>query len=261
MQDSASENTVSATETTINAVAESEAEYFNKYVGDDGEFDPFLEQGWATIRKRFETMIEPTRGLHLLDVGCGTGQSRQIYAAWADSYTGIDLSQKALARAQHKFPNDTWLYADACAMPFQDDSFDVVAFSSVLHHIPDYGLAVQEAFRVLKPGGKAFAYDPNILHPAMKLLRDPDSKFYTPEGVSPNERPLHPTALYRVFEVAGFHSIYQRGQSHIPYRAVAPKGLNAALTAYNVLDRLWEGVGLSKRYGTFVITTGIKPTR
>lgn len=261
MQDSASENAASVSKTIVNVVAESEAEYFNKYVGDDGEFDPFLEQGWATLRMRFETMIKPTRPLRFLDVGCGTGQSRQIYAAWAEPYTGIDLSQKALDRAKQKFPNDTWLYADACEMPFENDSFDVVAFSSVLHHIPDYGLAVQEAFRALKPGGKVFAFDPNILHPAMKLLRDPDSKFYKPEGVSPNERPLHPTALYRAFEVAGFQPIQQRAQSHIPYRAVAPKGLNAALTAYNILDRLWEGVGLGKRYGTFVITAGIKPIR
>jgi SAM-dependent methyltransferase len=244
-----------------NVVAESEAQYFDEYVGDDGEFDPFLERGWATIRNRFVQMIQPTKPLRFLDVGCGTGQSRQIYEQWAEPYTGIDLSQKALDQAKRKFPNDSWLCEDACDLPFENDTFDIVAFSSVLHHIPDYGLALKEAYRVLKPGGRAFAFDPNILHPAMKLFRDPDSKFYNPEGVSPNERPLHPTALWRAFEVAGFSPIQQRAQSDIPYRAVKPKGMNGALSVYNVLDRVWEGVGMGKRYGTFVITSGVKPIR
>lgn len=242
----------------INPAAESESEYFDSFVSEFGEFNPFKEQGWTTIRNRFEEMVQPKPGSRILDVGCGTGMSRQLYIRFASSYVGVDLSERAIAKAKADFPQSEWHVADACALPFADDSFDLVTFSSVLHHIPDFGRALSEAYRVLKPGGRAFAYDPNLLHPAMKLFRDPKSKYYNPVGVSPNERPLKPLELIRAFEVAGFENLKQRAQSHIPYRAVAPKGFNLFLGLYNALDVAWEGVGLGSRLGTFVITVGEK---
>ena len=242
----------------VNAAADSESRYFDSVVAEEGEFNPFLDAGWNTLRQRFETMIQPKSGSRILDVGCGTGQSRQLYIAHAGKYTGIDLSQNAVDTAAQRFPDSEWLRADACALPFADNSFDIVAFSSVLHHIPDFGRALSEAHRVLTPGGKAFAFDPNLLHPAMALFRDPKSRFYKPEGVSPNERPLHPRELWKAFEVAGFEELQQRAQSHIPYRAVMVQRLNAMLKAYNAVDYVWEAIGLGSRYGTFVITVGRK---
>ena len=242
-----------------NNVAESEGSYFDSFVSSEGEFNPFLERGWNTIRRRFIEMVSPKENSALLDVGCGTGQSFQLYDGYVSQrYVGIDLSQEALNRAKTRLPTQEWIHADACALPFADETFDIVAFSSVLHHIPDYGLAIAEARRVLKPGGKVFAFDPNILHPAMALFRNPESKFYNPVGVSPNERPLHPNALRSAFEAANLTNIKQRAQSDIPYRAVGPKEMNRFLALYNIGDRLWEGIGLGKRYGTFVITVGQK---
>src|SRR5262249_12950872 len=143
--------------------------------------------------------------------------------------------------------------------PFAAGGFDVVAFSSVLHHMPDFPAALAEARRVLRPGGRAFAFDPNLLHPAMALFRHPRSPLYTAAGVSPAERPLAPRALRAAFQAAGFVRLRQRGQSDIPYRSVAPKLLNAAIGAYNACDRLWERVGLGRWFGTFVVTCGCKP--
>ncbi len=51
--------------------------------------------------------------------------------------------------------------ADAEALPFDDESFDLVVGHAVLHHIPDVELAMREVLRVLKPGGRfAFAGEP-----------------------------------------------------------------------------------------------------
>ncbi len=247
------------TSARVNPSAESESQYFDNFIAESGAFNPFKEQGWNTIRTRFEDMVQPMPGSRLLDVGCGTGMSRQLYARFAAPYIGIDLSEKAIAKAKADFPESEWRVADACALPFDNCSFDIVTFSSVLHHIPDFGVALSEANRVLKPGGKVFAFDPNLLHPAMKLFRDPKSKYYNPNGVSPNERPLLPLELWRAFEVAGFGNLKQRAQSHIPYRAVAPKLMNTFLSAYNFADWLWEISGIGYRFGTFVITVGHKP--
>jgi len=204
-------------------------------------------------------MVPGGRIGRLLDVGCGTGQSRQVYADRAAGYVGIDLSFEALSRARRKGPAGCWGQADAGRLPFADGSLDVVAFSSVLHHIPDPVPALREARRVLKPGGRAFAFDPNLLHPAMALFRWPRSPFYVAEGVSPNESPLRPATLRRAFAAAGFEALRQRCQSGIAYREVAPRGMNALLGAYNAADRAFEAIGLGRWFGTFVLTCGRKP--
>lgn len=155
--------------------------------------------------------------------------------------------------AASRFPG-SWSQADACRLPFRAESFDLVAFSSVLHHIPDRLPALAEARRVLRLGGMVFAFDPNLLHPAMALFRHPCSPLYSAAGVSPDEQPLLPVALRRDFTAAGFAAIGQRAQSDIPYRTMAPRGLHSLLGLYNRLDRLWELSGLGRWFGAFVVT-------
>lgn len=195
----------------------------------------------------------------LLDIGCGTGQSRQIYADRATGYVGMDLSFHALAVARRKAPRVSWVCADACHLPFADASLGAIAFSSVLHHIPDFQPALVEAQRVLFSGGRAFAFDPNLLHPAMALFRWPRSPFYLSAGVSPNEAPLLPSVLKHGFAAAGFTEVRQRCQSGIDYREVAPRLINAGLALFNLADRVFDRVGLGRWFGTFVLTTGRKP--
>jgi ubiquinone/menaquinone biosynthesis C-methylase UbiE len=251
-------STPAAIQPSANSAADSERQFFDRLVGEEGEFNPFTDRGWRTLATRFREMADPPGGASLLDLGCGTGQSRRVYEGTFARYTGADLSPAAVEAAGIKFPDDTWVVADATRLPFPDGRFDVVAFSSLLHHIPDFPAAVREGNRVLKPGGVAFAFDPNVRHPAMALFRHPGSPCYLSQGVSPNERPLRPSVLRRAFLAAGFQDVRQRCQSDIPYRAVAPKLLNALLAAYNVADWIWERVGLGRWFGTFVLTRGVK---
>jgi SAM-dependent methyltransferase len=259
MAESKSEPAVLQSAPGVRSDAAIEAGFFDQLVAVEGDFNPFAQSGWDTLRRRFVEFVKPRPNLRVLDIGCGTGQSRQLYAACAGRYVGVDLASAALAIARRKFPNDEWSCCDARRLPFEPGSFDIVAFSSVLHHISDFENALGEAFRVLAPGGAAFAFDPNVLHPAMALFRHPKSPLYTSRGVSPNEAPLLPRRLRRGFEAAGFVAIRQRSQSDIAYREVAPRALNAALRAYNVLDHWFERVGLGRWFGTFVVTSGKKP--
>ena len=235
-----------------------EANYFDELVASEGEFNPFTDAGWRVLQRRFVDLARPRESMRILDIGCGTGQSRQLYTEYAASYTGIDLSEAALAKARSQFPDDEWLCCDARELPFESNSFDLVAFSSVLHHIDDFETALREAHRVLVPGGTVFAFDPNLLHPAMALFRSPRSPLYSSKGVSPNEAPLLPKTLRTKFERAGFIDIRQRGQSDIAYREVAPRLLNAGLKLYNFADHWFERVGLGRWFGVFVLTTGTK---
>jgi len=239
-----------------------DGEVFDRLVQEGGDFNPFTDRGWQTLARRFARAVpggSPGQGLRILDVGCGTGQSLRIYRERAGLYVGIDLSLGALRLAGSRFTGASWMQADALRLPFRTGSFDVVAFSSVLHHIGDRGAALAEARRVLAPGGWVFAFDPNLLHPAMLLFRHPRSPLYSSEGVSPDEQPLLPSILRHDFTAAGFSDLGQRCQSDIPYRKVAPRGLDALLAVYNRADWLWETIGLGRWFGTFVVTWAQKP--
>jgi SAM-dependent methyltransferase len=241
------------------STARRESAFFAAYVREHGRFNPFHDRGWATLARRFhEAVAELPAGGRLLDVGCGTGESRRIYAEWTRRYTGLDLSFGGLVVAHAGADASSWLAADGTSIPFPDASFDVVAFSSVLHHMPDMVGALREARRVLRGGGRIFAYDPNLRHPAMWLFRNPASPFYRPEGVSPDERPLRAEELRHAFAEAGLTVTAQRAQSDIPYRHVAISGFQLGLVLFNAFDSAWEHLGLGRRLGTFLVTAAIR---
>jgi len=244
----------------MNESSSIEREYFDTILSESGEFNPFRDSGWDTIARCFRQMVGELDNANILDVGCGTGESLRLYQTHCRLYVGIDLSTVALGHAHLRFGERSWVQADAFALPFVPGCMDVVAFSSVLHHLPRMGPALDEAMRVLRRGGRVFAFDPNVLHPAMALLRHPRSPIYLSQGVSPNERPLHPRTIREAFSVAGLTDLKQHAQANIAYRKVAPRLINLFLTAYNLFDRLLDLSGLGRVFGPFVITSGRKPS-
>ena len=97
------------------------------------------------------------RAERVLDAGCGTGS---LLFELADNpahhaLTGIDASD-VYAVAARKAANDPRikvLHGDACAMPFEDSSFDAALSQLVLQFVPQPGEAVAEMRRVVRPGG------------------------------------------------------------------------------------------------------------
>jgi demethylmenaquinone methyltransferase / 2-methoxy-6-polyprenyl-1,4-benzoquinol methylase len=83
-----------------------------------------------------------------LDLGTGTGAgARAIRQRFADAdVVGADLSAEMLAEARKLAPEITFVQADASDLPFDDESFDLVAHSNMIP-FPD------EVARVLRPGG------------------------------------------------------------------------------------------------------------
>lgn len=99
-------------------------------------------------------------GKKVLDIGCGPGWYTVNYARGKAEVVGVDLTEKAVELAS-KFLNHENLdngrveQADAQNLPFEDNRFDLVASSGVLHHVPDIMSAFREVKRVLKPDGEA----------------------------------------------------------------------------------------------------------
>jgi SAM-dependent methyltransferase len=100
-----------------------------------------------------------TRGLRVLEIGCGLATDGAQFAKAGADYTGVDLTDAAIDLARTRFEvsglKGEFRVADAESLDFPDASFDLVYSHGVLHHTPDMARAVAEIHRVLKPGGRA----------------------------------------------------------------------------------------------------------
>lgn len=100
-----------------------------------------------------------SRGLDVLEIGCGLGTDGAQFAKAGANYTGVDLTEAAVDLARRRFHlfnlPGTFRVADAEQLDFPDKSFDLVYSHGVLHHTPDTANAVREVHRVLRPGGRA----------------------------------------------------------------------------------------------------------
>ena len=96
---------------------------------------------------------------HILDIGAGTGNwYRAIRRRLPPDtrYIGIDQSSGMVSRLEESVGLDPWaevLTADAQSLPFADHSFDWVGAHYMLYHVPRIEDAVNDAWRVLRPGG------------------------------------------------------------------------------------------------------------
>ena len=99
-----------------------------------------------------------SRGLKVLDVGCGNGYVLFQYARHGAEVTGVDLTQTAVELSLKRFAlaqiSGTFLQVDGSKLPFPDNSFDIVCSMGVLHHVSDPKPMVDDISRVLKPGGQ-----------------------------------------------------------------------------------------------------------
>jgi len=93
----------------------------------------------------------------VLDVGCGDGMVAQMLSPRADSYVGVDRSDKVLAAATKRLRGHghvSFVLGDMHALPFADESFDAVLLFHVLTYAEHPQNAVREAARVLRAGGR-----------------------------------------------------------------------------------------------------------
>jgi SAM-dependent methyltransferase len=103
-------------------------------------------------------------GRRILDVGCGAGPVLEALRDRGAIVTGVDPSTKMLELARRRLGDGAALQrADlSYPLPFPDGAFDDVIAALVLHYLEDWGPALAELRRVLKPGGRLIA---SVDHP------------------------------------------------------------------------------------------------
>ncbi len=138
---------------------------------------PWHDSYWRETRKSFLDFV-PKAGRKTLDLGCGEGRvARDLNAAGHD-VVAIDISETLIRLAHETDPDSEYLVADAAALPFDDDSFDLVVAFNTLMDFDDMPGAVGEASRVLERGGRLCACITHPMRDAGSFASgDPDASF------------------------------------------------------------------------------------
>lgn len=125
--------------------------------------------------------LNPREGQRLLDVAGGTGDIafRFLKRACVANAVVLDLTEDMLiegrkrAEAEDRADQLDWMVGDAMALPFEDNSFDVYTISFGIRNVTRVQDALNEAYRVLRPGGRLMVLEFSQLpNPAMQWAYD-----------------------------------------------------------------------------------------
>lgn len=186
--------------------------------------DEIEREAWEKI---FKSLLPPGR-LEVLDVGCGTCEIGLLFAEMGHHVTGLDLSDKMLAKAREKASrrefDSTFQKGDAENPPFELETFDVVVNRHLLWTLPHPDIAVKNWKKVLKKGGILIVIDGvwddgSIETNARRFIsdlctlvvekRNPRKGHYSREIDSelPNRHGVPLEKMLDYFRVAGFQNI------------------------------------------------------
>lgn len=165
-----------------------EKEYHDRKYKDDAE----STTRYTTDRayKFYRELVGDVNGLRVLDYGCGNGWLSIRFAKSGAKVWGIDISEELISKAskwaksEGLSENITFKEMAAENLSFQDEHFDLIIGSAILHHT-DIGIAIENINRVLTSGGRALFIEPMNQNIALKIWRK-----LTPLRRSPTEKAL-----------------------------------------------------------------------
>jgi SAM-dependent methyltransferase len=233
-----------------------EIDFFDAHAT-SGEYDVFTPDANARLIAAFVRLSGLPRAARVADLGCASGVFTELLRQAGYSSIGLDISANLVAIGRRKYPGLELLAGDVENLPLASESFDGVLLSALVHHFPDPTRLAAEVGRVLKTGGRFVAFDPNRMNPFMWLYRDRASPFYSPVGVTENERPVLGRQVAEVFRNEGF-SVQIDYLAGLAYRYVASGHARRFLPIYNFIDETVFNLALMKPLRPFVLVCGEK---
>jgi SAM-dependent methyltransferase len=122
--------------------------------------EPYHEAWGRLTRQTIPALLDALHagdGIRLLDVACGPGYLAAEARSRGAVAVGVDFSEAMVARATALYPEIEFQEGDAENLPFADATFDAVGMNFGMLHLAQPELAIGEAFRVLRAGGR-FAF-------------------------------------------------------------------------------------------------------
>ncbi len=138
--------------------------------GDDKSTDQTALRGnpsfvWRAGQERRLAMVARAvtlEGQRVLDVGCGVGMYTAAFTRGGAHAFGVELETDRACEAHTQVPRIAQSVGEA--LPFDDNTFDVVFSHEVLEHVRDDRLCAAEMVRVTRPGGHIVIFVPNRLY-------------------------------------------------------------------------------------------------
>lgn len=135
----------------VYADGQSERDYYETHMKARYQLEPYI---------RDFARFSDGKDKDVLEIGVGMGAD---HVEWAKSgprsLTGVDLTPRAVEHTNKRLDvyhlQSNVLVSDAENLPFEDNSFDMVYSWGVLHHSPNTPKAIDEVYRILRPGGTA----------------------------------------------------------------------------------------------------------
>ena len=186
----------------------------------------------------------------VLDLGCFSGNALSLYLAEnAKEYIGIDLSDVAINKLQHKieergFSNARALAVDFLSDDFDERDFDLVYAFGVMHHFENFDLLVQRINEVTRPEGKIITYDPLETSLPVRVLR----RLYRPfQSDADWEWPFTRSTLRKIanaFDVVEVHGLLGKSKYGLPYHMLPLPDDGKKKTIQSWIDRDWNATDI-----------------
>src|SRR5262245_6322344 len=203
-----------------------------------------------------------------LDVGCGTGRNLQLLASYGRAF-GTDLSPLALDFTRRRGASDV-TRSSATALPYRDDTFDVVTLLDVLYHqqVGDVAGSLREAHRVCRPGGLLLVTDSAFewlkgphdvaVHAARRFRREELAATIAESGFTVVKRSYMNALLFPIALAVRFAERRRFGSTAHSSLDLPSRPVNAALAAiYGLEARLLRHTSLP--FGLSVLLAARKP--
>lgn len=120
-------------------------------------------------RKSVTGIIAPKIGMTVLDIAAGTGSSSSPLVDKGAEVTALDFSAGMLDQGRKQHKDIKFVQGDALKLPFSENTFDVTTISFGLRNTANSNIALREALRVTKVGGKIVVAE--FSHPVNKIFR------------------------------------------------------------------------------------------
>ncbi|MEM6971896.1 MAG: bifunctional 2-polyprenyl-6-hydroxyphenol methylase/3-demethylubiquinol 3-O-methyltransferase UbiG [Pseudomonadota bacterium] len=177
--------------------------------------------------RHFEREIDGWAGKAVLDLGCGGGFLAEALADKGAEVSGIDPAAKAIDSAKaHAAERGLDIRYDVGvgeALPYEDDSFDIVVCVDVLEHVESVPGTLAEIARVLRPGG-VFCFDTINRNPLARFVVitvAEDVLGMLPKGTHDPALFIKPGELDAMLREAGFETR--------PIKGLGPTGVDRRL--------------------------------
>ena len=176
------------------------------YAASFGKYRSQTTETTAALIRAVLRYVPSSPGARVIDIGCGTGRyALQLASATEAQVFATDLSREMVEQGREKDNGEdvSWLLSDACRIPFADESFDVALLFLVLHVLKDSKKGLEEAYRILRPGGHCLI----LTHSHFQLDRQTLFRLF-PEARKLNKRRmLSLTKLKERVREIGFHHL------------------------------------------------------